>query len=143
MQIKYTVDENHLIRGFAYHDGRLMGVLDEGEDKVLVIRNGAGENVWMRFAGTKRFLVNNFLDGNILSEIFLWRLSDKDLHRGLFSRFLEDVGFADVDQFAIDKLIDANPSGCFVKIDCSYGADIGVMCSGVTVESRSSRGVVE
>ena len=134
MQIKFTIDENHLIRGFSYHDGMLTGVFDEGKDKALIVRNDAGETLWLRFVGASHFLVNHFLSGNIVSEIFLWRMSDKDLPRDRLARFLEEVGFANVDQSTMDKLIDGSQGGYFAMIECSYGAEVGVVCADVVVE---------
>ena len=134
MQIKYTIDENHLIRGFGYHDGMLIGVLDEGRDKLLIIRNAAGETLHLRFVGVSYFLVNHFLSGNILSQIFLWGMSDKDFPQDRLARFLEKVGFAKADHSTVEKLIDDSQGGYFAVIECSYGADVGVVCADVIVE---------
>lgn len=138
MQIKFTVDENHLVRGFGYHDGRLTGVLDEGQDKALIIRSEAGDTLWLRFVGAEHFLVNHFLSGNVLSEIFLWSMSAKDLPRDILSRFLKATGFANVDHATLEKLIDANRGGYFARIECSYGASVDVVCSDVIVERKST-----
>jgi len=117
-------DEDGLIKGFSYHDGKLDGVLIDGVGDVhLGIRAVSGEQRLLSLHQVRGLCIQGFRQGNII-------LSVRVLE---FSRALRDAELAS--QIAERLFLDAtSATGEQVFcLDSSYGADIIAVCGRIDV----------
>jgi hypothetical protein len=130
--MKITNDDNGIVIGFPYHDGRLSGVVANNSGGFdLYIKSVQGTSTQIELSNVEYFILNNFLQGNIISSMFNWRLSVapeaivNKLCQSIFvdkNWFLEKYGGSEMQLFVLQS---------------SYGADLIALAECINVVNFS------
>ncbi|MBS0245326.1 MAG: hypothetical protein JSR61_01810 [Proteobacteria bacterium] len=137
-----AVDDLGVLRSPSLHDGLVLGIMLSGEDAATVaLRDVQGQDFSMRLTGAEGLVCDNFLLGNIISEI--WITSGKAPHDDAL-----DVLFAQPhpaaakefhDQHAafVKRKMDEIREGSLklVSIDSSYGCRLTALCREVEISA--------
>lgn len=125
-----TCDENGYVKGFAYHDGFLEGVLAAGPDVHLALRSTGHEYRVVTLRQVVAFQVEGFREGNIVLNLRLLPAS-------------RAVADAEVRSLLADRLFlePAKLSGDahVFQLEASFGADIIAVCGGAEVSEAGVR----
>lgn len=140
-EAEWKTDANGIVEGVLYHDFSIVGFRFEEDESVSIsIRGDSGESGLIRLEQPTELCIEEFCNGAILSEIYVWRVEevpelDPEV-RGcgwnalLASRYYQ----ADMKRFAAGIVRD-NPGFHLVVLSCSYGGTIAVVCRRVVFES--------
>jgi hypothetical protein len=120
--IDWYVDHDNFLRGFPYHDGELMSLTIERKGgfqcvHITVISFCRVKTV-IRLDEVRMLSATNYLEGNILHDIFLFKYSE--LTPGKKERL---------------KLDDSNceASSLILLLGCSYGVELVAVCGNLQI----------
>lgn len=101
-------DNDGRVIGFSHHDGEIVGIeiCLPGQMQLKIV-GSAGDKTMVQLCNVKRFIANNFLEGNIIGTMFLWSLKNrpalvlKNMLAAMSAKSLDELitGSNDLEQF--------------------------------------------
>jgi len=126
-----TTDSNGILRGIPYHDGLLAGIHAADGEVALQLIAGDGRSLRLVLSGVRLLLCQNFFEGNVIGDIFMWNVPlapEREL-----KEFMELRQF-DLSRTSVDDFRSAHQNEKYLLLDSSIGAEVRVVFTSVRVE---------
>jgi hypothetical protein len=122
---------NGIVRGFPYHDGLLAGIHAIGSEVALQITAEDDRSLRLVLSGVRLLLCQNFFEGNVIGDIFMWNMSSAP--ESELKEFMElrqfDLSRTSVADFRLEHQKDM-----YLSLDSSIGAEVRAVFASVRVE---------
>jgi len=130
MQPAFETNTDGLVLKPSFHDGHLHGIRLEGRGGArLEITNGSGERFDLVITGISRLRANEFLEGNIVGELFLFTGAAVPLGK---LEQLVPISAAGGEFLAQLQSECRAQNLILLEIESSYGCHLQVLCKSVT-----------
>ncbi|MBI5537107.1 MAG: hypothetical protein HY898_30575 [Deltaproteobacteria bacterium] len=129
-----NLDADGVIRGVQYHDGRLEGVLVDGDAAYLCVRSASGNQRFLALRDLFDICMDGFRRGNIILNMRVLSAAQAKADSAVGAKVSEKL-FRELDSLHVDALV-------FV-LDSSYGADVLALCGRVEISDVGTSLVVQ
>ena len=137
-KIDWKTDANNILMGVATHDATLF----DASYKVaklfeITFINSNNEKVRFRLTGVKKIRVEDFLDGMVILNIFVWPVATLDFNLASGYGWKKLFGFLRTEddiRRSAERIVKSFPNANLVQFSGSDGGEISVICDQMDVE---------
>ena|ERR1700754_885187 len=126
-----TADADGILRGVPYHDGLLAGIHTAKGEVALQWTANDGRSLRLVLSGVRFLSCQNFFEGNVIGDIFMWDVSLAP--EAELKDFMELRQF-DLSRTSVADFRSAHRDEKYLSLASSVGAEVRAVFSSVRVE---------